>query len=80
MLSPKNQPTENQSRTKHTQTVHPYKHTHIHNFFCIIFLQNPQCASPTNLTVDIRYVSLIILPFQNGNILKVVLRIVLNLF
>ena len=82
MLSPKNQPPESHSRPKHTHIPHTrtdiYKY--IHNFICTILLQNPQCAHPTDPTIDLICFSLKILPFQIGSILKVVIPIVLNSF
>ena len=62
----------------HTQT-HIDIRTYMHNFLCIIFLPSPQYDPPTNLPIDI-ICPLELLTFQNGNIFKVVLPLVLNLF
>ena len=78
MLSPKNEPPESPPQPEHTHK-HTDIRTYMHNFLCIIFLPSPQYGPPTNLPIDI-ICSLELLTFQNGNIFKVVLPLVLNLF
>ena len=82
MLSPKNQPPESHSRPKHTHIPHTRTdiYTYIHNFICTILLQNPQCAHPTDLTIDLICFSLKIYHPKAEVFLKVVIPTVLNSF